>query len=112
MPEVAAQYKKQDGRLTVSEDGRTVTWRATSGTPAVEIAVAEIGSVSPQALGPALLGTPLQEKMLTIRVQISNRRPLPLQKPPSKSSSRKHPTKPTPTLSPSHQLPRATINKR
>jgi transcription initiation factor TFIIH subunit 1 len=46
MAEAAAQYKKTDGKLAVSADGQTVTWTANSGNPALEIAVAEIGSMS------------------------------------------------------------------
>lgn len=48
MSEAAAQYKKQDGKLTVSTDGRTVSWRANSGNPTVDIAVAGIASTSPR----------------------------------------------------------------
>ncbi|PVH93586.1 RNA polymerase II transcription factor [Periconia macrospinosa] len=45
MPEAAAQYKKTDGRLTISQDGRTVSWAANSGNPALEIAIADIGNL-------------------------------------------------------------------
>ncbi|KAF2678309.1 RNA polymerase II transcription factor-like protein [Lentithecium fluviatile CBS 122367] len=45
MLEAAAQFKKQDGKLTVSADGRTVSWEANSGSPMLDIAVAEIGNL-------------------------------------------------------------------
>jgi hypothetical protein len=48
MPEAAAQFKKQDGKLAVSADGRTVLWKANSGSPALDIAVAEISSMFSQ----------------------------------------------------------------
>ncbi|CAI6323579.1 unnamed protein product [Periconia digitata] len=45
MAEAAAQYKKTDGKLRISQDGRTVAWTATSGNPALEIAIADIGNL-------------------------------------------------------------------
>ncbi|KAF2642695.1 RNA polymerase II transcription factor [Massarina eburnea CBS 473.64] len=45
MSEAAAQYKKADGKLVVSQDGRSVSWTANSGNPKLEIAVAEIGNL-------------------------------------------------------------------
>jgi hypothetical protein len=50
MSEAAAQFKKQDGRLAVSTDGRTVSWKASSGSSVLDIAVAEIGSMFHQTL--------------------------------------------------------------
>jgi len=44
MSEAAAQYKKQDGRLAISADGRSVSWKANSGNLTVDVAVAEITS--------------------------------------------------------------------
>lgn len=49
MSEAAAQYKKQDGKLTVSADGRSVSWKANNGNSTVEIIVAEIGSMHSHA---------------------------------------------------------------
>jgi transcription initiation factor TFIIH subunit 1 len=48
MSEAAAQFKKQAGKLIVSADGQTISWKANSGTAAVVIAVAEITSMSRQ----------------------------------------------------------------
>lgn len=42
--DAAAQYKKQDGTLSVSTDGKTVSWKAASGAAALSIATADIGS--------------------------------------------------------------------
>jgi len=47
MPEAAAQFKKQDGKLAVSADGRAVSWKASSGGSVLDIAVADISSMSP-----------------------------------------------------------------
>lgn len=46
MSEAAAQYKKQDGKIAVSADGRTVSWKASSGNLAVDVEVAAITSTS------------------------------------------------------------------
>ncbi|KAL1591731.1 RNA polymerase II transcription factor B subunit 1 [Paraconiothyrium brasiliense] len=42
MSEAAAQYKKKDGKITVSADGRTVSWKANSGDLAVDVEIAAI----------------------------------------------------------------------
>ncbi|KAF2471860.1 RNA polymerase II transcription factor-like protein [Lindgomyces ingoldianus] len=43
MSEASAQYKKQDGKLSLSADGRTVSWKSNSGTlPPLAISVIEI----------------------------------------------------------------------
>jgi hypothetical protein len=47
MADAAAQYKKQDGRVAVSADGQTVSFKSTSGAlPPLSIAIADIGSMS------------------------------------------------------------------
>jgi hypothetical protein len=46
MSEAAAQYKKQDGKISVSADGRIVSWRASSGNLAVDVEIAAITSMS------------------------------------------------------------------
>lgn len=63
MSEAAAQFKKQDGKLAVSADGRTVSWKASSGSPAVDIAVTEISSMYLQRHRGVLLL--VQDEMLT-----------------------------------------------
>ncbi|KAF1352707.1 hypothetical protein EJ07DRAFT_136668 [Lizonia empirigonia] len=52
MSNAAAQYKKKDGTLSVSADGKTVSWEAVGGVlPPLAIAIADIGIIesSPQA---------------------------------------------------------------
>ena len=44
MTDAAAQYKKQDGVVTVSADGKTVSWKSASGAAPLSIAIADIGS--------------------------------------------------------------------
>jgi len=47
MADAAAQYKKQDGRVSVSADGKTVSWKPAGGAlPPLSIAIADIGSMS------------------------------------------------------------------
>jgi len=50
MADALAQYKKDNGRVAVSADGKTVSWKSTSGAanaPAPwSIAIADIGSMS------------------------------------------------------------------
>lgn len=47
MTDAAAQYKKQDGIVSVSADGKTVAWKSASGAlPPLSIAIADIGSMS------------------------------------------------------------------
>jgi hypothetical protein len=47
MADVTASYKKQDGSVSVSADGKTVSWKPASGAgPPVSIAIANIGSMS------------------------------------------------------------------
>ncbi|KAF2130509.1 RNA polymerase II transcription factor-like protein [Dothidotthia symphoricarpi CBS 119687] len=41
----AAQYKKQDGTISVSTDGKSVSWKAASGAAALSIATADIGNL-------------------------------------------------------------------
>jgi transcription initiation factor TFIIH subunit 1 len=49
MSSAAAQYKKQDGTVTVSADGKTVSWKSASGAvPPLSIVIAEIGSMRPR----------------------------------------------------------------
>ena len=55
MSEAAAQYKKTDGRLVVSQDGRSVSWTANSGNPRLDIAVADIGSKYRVVVGESLV---------------------------------------------------------
>jgi transcription initiation factor TFIIH subunit 1 len=46
MSSAAAQYKKQDGTVAVSADGKTVSWKSASGAvPPLSIVIAEIGSM-------------------------------------------------------------------
>jgi transcription initiation factor TFIIH subunit 1 len=46
MSSAAAQYKKQDGTVTVSTDGKTVSWKSASGAvPPLSIVIADIGSM-------------------------------------------------------------------
>ncbi len=45
MTDAAAQYKKQDGIVSVSADGKTVSWKPSSGVAApLSIAIAHIAS--------------------------------------------------------------------
>ena len=45
MSEAAAQYKKQDGALSISADGRTVSWRpASNASPPLTINIADTTS--------------------------------------------------------------------
>lgn len=45
MSSAAAQYKKKDGTLSVSADGKTVSWEAVGGVlPPLAVAIADIGS--------------------------------------------------------------------
>lgn len=45
MSSAAAQYKKKDGTLFVSSDGKTVSWEAVGGLlPPLAIIIADIGS--------------------------------------------------------------------
>lgn len=47
MTDAAAQYKKQDGTVSVSADGKTVAWKSASGAlPPLSIAIADIASTS------------------------------------------------------------------
>ena len=47
MADAAAQYKKQDGTVSISADGKTVAWKSASGAlPPLSIAIADIGSMS------------------------------------------------------------------
>lgn len=49
MADAAAQYKKQDGRVSVSADGKTVSWKSSAASnahPPLSIAIADIGSTS------------------------------------------------------------------
>ncbi|KAL6712194.1 RNA polymerase II transcription factor B subunit 1 [Coniothyrium glycines] len=46
MTTAAAQYKKQDGTVSVSADGKTVSWKSASGAPpALSIAIADIANL-------------------------------------------------------------------
>jgi len=46
MADAAAQYKKQDGTVSVSADGKIVAWKSGSGAlPPLSIAIADIGSM-------------------------------------------------------------------
>ncbi|CAA9956489.1 RNA polymerase II transcription factor [Pyrenophora teres f. maculata] len=46
MTDAAAQYKKQDGIVSVSADGKTVAWKSASGAlPPLSIAIADIGNL-------------------------------------------------------------------
>ncbi|KAL5115866.1 RNA polymerase II transcription factor B subunit 1 [Pleosporales sp. CAS-2024a] len=46
MSTAAAQYKKQDGTVSVSADGKTVSWKSASGTaPPLSITIADIGNL-------------------------------------------------------------------
>jgi transcription initiation factor TFIIH subunit 1 len=46
MTDAAAQYKKQDGTVSVSADGKNVSWKSASGAiPPLSIAIADIGSM-------------------------------------------------------------------
>lgn len=78
MSNAAAQYKKKDGTLSVSADGKTVSWESVGGVlPPLTIAIAEIGSMS---------RSPYNEKLkLTKLLQISSRHPLLLRGPLSRS---------------------------
>ncbi|KAJ4359593.1 RNA polymerase II transcription factor B subunit 1 [Didymosphaeria variabile] len=42
MSEAAAQYKKKDGKITISADSRTVSWKANGGDLAVDVEIAAI----------------------------------------------------------------------
>ena len=47
MSSAAAQYKKKDGTLSISRDGKTVSWEAVGGVlPPLAIAIADIQSKS------------------------------------------------------------------
>lgn len=47
MSEASTSYKKQDGKLSVAKDGKTVSWKSvTSSTPPLTIAVSEITSTT------------------------------------------------------------------
>ncbi|KAH7083233.1 hypothetical protein BKA63DRAFT_404291 [Paraphoma chrysanthemicola] len=49
MSSAAAQYKKQDGTVTVSADGTTVSWKSVSGAaPPLSINIADIGNTASQ----------------------------------------------------------------
>ncbi|CAI9637062.1 rna polymerase ii transcription factor [Alternaria burnsii] len=48
MADAAAQYKKQDGRVSVSADGKTVSWKSSAASnahPPLSIAIADIGNL-------------------------------------------------------------------
>jgi transcription initiation factor TFIIH subunit 1 len=46
MSTAAASYKKQDGTVSVSADGKTVSWKPTGGAvPPLSITIADIGSM-------------------------------------------------------------------
>jgi hypothetical protein len=47
MAEAAAQYKKKDGKITISVDARTVSWKTSGGGPSVDIDIADVTSTSP-----------------------------------------------------------------
>jgi hypothetical protein len=47
MAEAAAQYKKKDGKITISADARTVSWRTNGGGLTVDIDIADVTSTSP-----------------------------------------------------------------
>lgn len=45
MTDAAAQYKKQDGTVAVSADGKSVAWKSANGAlPPLAIAIADIAS--------------------------------------------------------------------
>jgi hypothetical protein len=46
MADAAASYKKQDGTVSVSADGRMVSWKSASGAVPLSIATAAIGSMT------------------------------------------------------------------
>jgi transcription initiation factor TFIIH subunit 1 len=46
MADAAASYKKQDGTVSVSADGKTVSWKSASGAVPLSIATAAIGSMT------------------------------------------------------------------
>jgi len=47
MSEASTSYKKQDGKLSVAKDGKTVSWKpAAPSTPPLTIAVSEITSTT------------------------------------------------------------------
>jgi transcription initiation factor TFIIH subunit 1 len=46
MSTTAAQYKKHDGAVSVSADGKTVSWKSASGAiPPLALTIADIGSM-------------------------------------------------------------------
>jgi len=46
MSTAAASYKKQDGAVSVSADGKTVSWKSNTGAiPPLSITIADIGSM-------------------------------------------------------------------
>jgi transcription initiation factor TFIIH subunit 1 len=52
MSSAAAQYKKQDGTVSVSADGKTVSWKSAGGAvPPLSITIADIGSMRPTLRG-------------------------------------------------------------
>ncbi|KAF2116392.1 RNA polymerase II transcription factor-like protein [Lophiotrema nucula] len=62
MSEASAQYKKQDGTLVISIDGRTVSWKHTEGkAPPVSIVISEITN---------LQQTPAHSAKASIRIAI------------------------------------------
>ena len=45
MVDAAAQYKKQDGTVSISDNGKTVAWTSATGAlPPLSIAIADIAS--------------------------------------------------------------------
>jgi transcription initiation factor TFIIH subunit 1 len=46
MSEASTSYKKQDGKLSVAKDGKTVSWKPAASTPPLTIAVSEITSTT------------------------------------------------------------------
>lgn len=45
MSQVAAQYKKQDGTVSISKDGTMVAWQAANGAQSFSVAIAELESM-------------------------------------------------------------------
>ena len=78
MSSAAAQYKKKDGTLSVSADGKTVSWEAVGGVlPPLAIAIADIGS--------KFAASYKERSKLIAVLQISSKRPPPPRKPLSRS---------------------------
>ena len=107
MADAAAQYKKQDGTVSVSADGKTVAWKSASGAlPPLSIAIADIASRSTR-----VYALPKKVSSQLTCTQICSK---PLRPPPkllSRLLSRNHRRKPVTTPLPSPPLPLVMTSK-